>query len=248
MGREWEERKEAEVDATPEQVWEAVATGPGLDSWLMGRNEVEPREGGAVRTDLGGFVMESRVTAWEPPKRFAYRGIEAENGRFVAYEVLIEGRDSGSTLLRLVASGFLPGDDWEAEYEAMTRGGDLYFHTLVQYVTYFTGRTATPITSSGPPVADWTRAWALLNGALARTVGVTPGDPVRFVPDGLPPIEGVVDFVNQDAVGLRTSDALYRFVRGFHGAMVVGHHIFSDGVDRKETEQAWQAWLAQLLA
>jgi hypothetical protein len=30
-------------------VWEAIATGPGLDSWFMGRNEVEPREGGTVR-------------------------------------------------------------------------------------------------------------------------------------------------------------------------------------------------------
>ena len=38
MGHEFEADKRAELDATPEQVWEAIATGPGIDSWFMGRN------------------------------------------------------------------------------------------------------------------------------------------------------------------------------------------------------------------
>ena len=37
------------VHATPEEVWQAIATGPGIDSWFMGRNEVEPGEGGRPR-------------------------------------------------------------------------------------------------------------------------------------------------------------------------------------------------------
>ena len=75
--------------------------------------------GGAVRTDLGGYTMESTVTAWEPPRRFAFRGDETPDGRFIAFEYLIEGREQGSTVLRLVSNGFLPGDDWEAEFDAM---------------------------------------------------------------------------------------------------------------------------------
>ena len=39
---------EAILPASPEQVWAAIATGPGIDSWFMGRNEVEPREGGGA--------------------------------------------------------------------------------------------------------------------------------------------------------------------------------------------------------
>ena len=115
MGREFEQRREVEVDATPQQVWDAVATGPGLDSWLMGRSEVEPGEGGTVRTDLGGFVMESKVTAWEPSKRFAYRGIEAENGRFIAYEFLIEGRDGDGKRSVAVAANSLAAIDPSGE-------------------------------------------------------------------------------------------------------------------------------------
>jgi hypothetical protein len=36
MGREWEQHDEVEVGATPQQVWEAIATGLGYDSWFMG--------------------------------------------------------------------------------------------------------------------------------------------------------------------------------------------------------------------
>jgi hypothetical protein len=46
MAHEFELHKEIELDATPEQVWEAIATGPGIDSWFMDRNQVEPCQGG----------------------------------------------------------------------------------------------------------------------------------------------------------------------------------------------------------
>jgi hypothetical protein len=46
MAHTFEIAKDIVVDASPEQVWEAIATGRGMDSWFMGRNEVEPREGG----------------------------------------------------------------------------------------------------------------------------------------------------------------------------------------------------------
>ena len=41
------------LDATPAQVWDAVATGPGWSSWYA-PSELEPREGGIGRTDFGG--------------------------------------------------------------------------------------------------------------------------------------------------------------------------------------------------
>jgi len=248
MGHEFEGHQEFELDATPEQVWEAIATGPGINSWFMGRNEVEPREGGTVRMAFGDYTPESTITAWDPLKRFAHHSGVAEDGRFIAYEFLIEGRAGGSTILRAVTSGFLPGDDWEAEFDAMTKGGELFFRTLVAYLTHFPGRTATPITAFGPMVTDWDHAWAVLHRELGLTSTVAEGDQVRFTPDGLAPIEGVVYFVNPHTLGVRTSDALYRFLRGFHGPMIVGHHLFAGGVNRERTEHAWQSWLTTLFA
>src|SRR6266487_2450888 len=101
MDREPQIRKEIELDASPEEVWEAIATGPGITSWFM-PHTVEPGEGGKVVLSAGDFTGESAITGWDPPKRFAVR---SEGGQ--AFEYLIEGREGGSTVLRFVQSGFL---------------------------------------------------------------------------------------------------------------------------------------------
>ncbi|HEX6872091.1 MAG TPA: SRPBCC domain-containing protein [Micromonosporaceae bacterium] len=246
MGHEWEHQEQAEVHATPEQVWEAIATGPGIDSWFMGRTQVTPGEGGAVHTDLGGFVMGSTITGWEPSRRFAYSGEPGPDGRFVAYEYLIEGRDQGSAVLRLVANGFLPGDDWETEFDAMLKGGQMYFQTLLAYLTHFAGRTGTPVSAAGPIVADWPRAWQILREELGLSDTPAIGDQTRLVVDGLPPVDTVVDFINPHALGLRGPDGLYRFIRGFHGPMVVGHHLFATPASADQVSAAWRGWLGRL--
>ena len=71
-------------------------------------------------------------------------------------------------MLRCVASGFLPGDDWEAEFESVKLGGAMYFHTLVQYLTYFRGRTAQVVDALGPPNADLDHAWRRRGSASNR--------------------------------------------------------------------------------
>ncbi len=173
MGRTFEQREEAEVPATPGEVWAAIATGPGIDSWFMGRNEVTAD---AVRTVFGEYTPELEITERDPARRFAYRSGQAPDGRYIAYEFLIEGRAGGSTLLRTVTSGFLPGEDWAEEFEAMTLGGELYFRTLVEYLTHFAGRLATPVTAFGPPGTSWSRDRSLLCRALGLTDDAKPGD------------------------------------------------------------------------
>ena len=54
------------------------------------------------------------------------------------------GRDQGSTVVRWVHSGFL-GENWEKEYEGLSEGDPMYFDKLRVYLTYFRGRTATPV-------------------------------------------------------------------------------------------------------
>ena len=60
---------EIEVPGTPEEVWQAIATGPGISSWYV-PHVVEEREGGAAMASFGpGPEMQipGRVAAWEPP-------------------------------------------------------------------------------------------------------------------------------------------------------------------------------------
>ncbi|HVR23208.1 MAG TPA: SRPBCC domain-containing protein, partial [Candidatus Polarisedimenticolia bacterium] len=71
-GRRWV-RVEVEVPGTPEEVWQAIATGPGISSWFVPA-EFEERDGKPVAVKLNfGPGMESRsvVTACEPPRKWA---------------------------------------------------------------------------------------------------------------------------------------------------------------------------------
>ena len=248
MGRPFENRSEAEVPASPDEAWAAIASGPGIDSWFMGRSEVQPGPDGTVRTVFGEYAPELGVTAWEPARRFAYRSGEAPDGRFIAYEFLIEGRAGGSTVLRTVTSGFLPGDDWAEEFEAMTLGGEMYFRTLVEYLSYFAGRFAAPVTAFGPPGTSWARDRALLSRALGLPEDPKPGDRATLRRNGTGPIEGVLYFANAHTIGVRTQDALYRFLRGFAKPAIAAHHLFAEDADPAQAERAWEAWLNRTLA
>jgi hypothetical protein len=165
----------------------------------------------------------------------------------MAFEFLIEGRHGGSTVVRLVQSGVIGGDDWEAEYDALRKGWPMYLRTLAAYLAFFPGRTATPISAQGPRQADEDHVWEALKRGLGLTGTVAEGDRVRFSLDESTPVQGVVDSVLYPSfLGVRTSDGLYRFA-GRGGAVGIGHHVFSD-VDQQATERAWRAWLTRLFA
>jgi uncharacterized protein YndB with AHSA1/START domain len=246
MPHEFEISKEVTIHASPEQVWEAITTGPGIDSWFMGRSQVEPREGGRTSLTMGDHTEEATVSAWEPAKRFAYRSDQSPDGTFMAFEFLIEGRGRGSTLLRFVHSGLL-GDDWEAEYDALSKGNGMYLRKLAAYLEHFPGRTSTyNLFAPGPRVADKPLAWAKLTSALGLTGEIAEGDPVRLAVEGLPPVEGVVELVDTPTfVCARTSDGLYTLMHGYQDTVVVEYHGFSDDLDTERIERAWQGWLAR---
>ena len=247
MGHQFAQHNEAEVPASPDEVWAAIATGPGIDSWFMGRNEVKTGAGGTVRTVFGEYTPELEITEWDPAHRFAYGSGQAPDGRFIAYEFLIQGRAGSSTVLRTVTSGFLPGDDWADEFEAMRMGGELYFRTLAEYLTYFAGRFAVPVTAFGPPGTSWSRDRSLLCRELGLAEPPEPGDPVRFTGEA-GSAEGAVYFASAHAIGVRTPDALYRFMRGFAKPVIAAHHLFAAGAEPDQARQAWEAWLSRTLA
>src|SRR6516165_229767 len=170
---------------------------PGRASWFMGRNEVTA---GAVRTVFGEYRPELEISERDPAHRFAYRSGRAPDGGFIAYEFLIEGRAGGSTVLRTVTSGFLPGDDWAEEFDAMTLGGEMYFRTLVEYLSYFAGRFAVPVTAFGPPGTAWEQDRALLCQALGVPAGAAGGEPVRLAADEIGHVDGVLYFANANTL------------------------------------------------
>lgn len=245
MAREFEIQQEVELDATPEEVWEAIATGPGITSWFMPMT-VEPRMGGKITITVGDFTDDSAVvTGWAPPHRLT-SAAGPEDAR-QAFEYLVEARDGGTAVLRFAQHGFL-GDNWDAEYDGMRGGWEMYFHTLREYLNHFRGRTATYVSADGPAASADGRAWSVVLAALGLPEDARDGARVRVSPVGLDPLDGVVDYRGPDHLGLRTVDGLYRFHfrRAFGMPIGVGHHLFSADIDQKEHDLAWRSWLQEI--
>ena len=252
MSHEFEVREEVVLAATPDQVWDAIATGPGVDSWFIGRNEIEPGVGGTVRNDCAGFETESTITAWEPGRRLAMRSEPGSDGAFMAFEYLIEARDGGSTVLRFAHSGKL-GDDWSDEYDALKVGDRIYLNNLGLYLKYFPGRTATvSLLLPGPQVADADAVWSAFRRALGlpgTDAEVSTGDTGRIAIDGIAPTKAIVEIVHHPSfLGARTRDALYLFVHGYENSVVAQVYGFAADADEGAVEKALQNWLGQTFA
>jgi hypothetical protein len=226
MGKEFEIRREVELPATPEEVWDAVATGPGTASWLF-PEEADPND-----------IVES-----DRPRKFAVR-TESEDGSFNALEFVIEAR-GGTAVLRYVHSGIFDDEHWDAQYDAVGAHTDFYLHTLGQYLEHFAPKTATyvgggPGGLNGPEASMTPDAFE----TLKRTLGATQTGAQVSMPNGAG--DGEADYVNDTFLGVRTGDALYRFFgrNAWGGPVGMTIHHFGDGVDADATGDAWRDWLA----
>ncbi|MBG0856264.1 SRPBCC domain-containing protein [Streptomyces spinoverrucosus] len=240
MSKEFEIAREFEVDATPEQVWEAVTAGTG--GWLWPMEAPEPREGGK-----GPFG--STITAWDPPHRYTNRvedveGIAEQTVNQLDYTV--EPRDEGRRAwVRYVHSGIFV-DDWDNQYDGAAKHTDFYLHTLREYLTRFGGRPVVAFAAFDAPEASKAPdALAAVGRALGLAEDTAEGARVQARgPEGQL-LDAVVDFRNPYFIGLRTEDAMIRFFGRNHWGYPVGMavHDFAPAADADAAESAWQGWL-----
>jgi uncharacterized protein YndB with AHSA1/START domain len=165
-----------EVPGTPEQVWRAIATGPGISSWYV-PHDVEERAGGAARASFGPgpeMQVNGRVAAWEPPHRVVFDGGDGAGG--LAFEWLVQARDGGCCVVRLVNTGFGEGGQWDGQYDALREGWKLFLLNLRLHLEHFRGREAASALPMGMwPVGPQT-AWDALTGALGVPSTLAVGD------------------------------------------------------------------------
>src|SRR5688572_7753478 len=96
---------EVEVPGSPEQVWDAIATGQGISSWFV-PSRVEGREGGTTVTSFGpGMDAVAKITKWSPPESFVAEGGDEGPGN-VATEWTVESRGGGKCIVRVVHRWF----------------------------------------------------------------------------------------------------------------------------------------------
>ena len=169
---------EMEVPGTPEQVWEAIATGPGITAWFMPA-EVDGET--ITHHHAPGQGSEAHITAFEPPHRLAYT--EGPGGA-MATEFLVEARSGGTCVVRLVTSGYgdtSADDGWTAA-----------LLSLRLYLEHFAGQHACVLIAGGVVPGPAERAWAELVDALGLGE-LTQGERVATAGDGVPHFAGVVE-------------------------------------------------------
>lgn len=161
---------EIEVPGTPEQVWEAIATGPGVSSWFV---PTEEKEDGSIVSHFGpGMDAVARRTAWEPPFRFA-----GESAGFgpdcppLATEWTVEAKDGGTCVVRVVHSLFASTDAWDKQLEGIESGWPDFFRILYLYLQHFPGKQGAMFQRMETPPGTAAEIWEKLTAAL-RVDGV----------------------------------------------------------------------------
>ncbi len=189
-----------EVPGTLQEVWEAVATGPGISCWFV-PHEVAEQEGGLVTMSFGPMGEHTAtVVAWEEPHRVVF----ADNGdRPMAQEWLVEAKDGGGCVVRLVSSGFGEGEEWDNDYDAMSKGWMILLQNLRLHLTHFRGQRARAIVPVGTADGPNRAAFSAVCAALGMPDDLGPHERLQGSGDGIPALSGMVDAV------CREPDATY---------------------------------------
>jgi uncharacterized protein YndB with AHSA1/START domain len=213
---------EVEIKATPEAIWKAIATGPGTKAWFMGmESEFDERVGGMVRMKMGDEMVETaKLTAWDPPRRFATEGDNpfGPGSPKIAYEWTVEAKGGGKCVLRQVQTLFTEDDAWDTQIGDTEAGWPAFFHVLRNYVERHAGQPSGVVQAMGPTLpGSKTEAFAQLTGALG-VKEITKGASVVCDADGAPAFAGEIE----DVVRGRSDRVMIRLERPFPGTGWIG--------------------------
>lgn len=257
-GKRWVEM-DLVVPGTPEEVWHALATGPGYTAWFTPA-DIEERVGGTLRFDLGPYgVSVGEVTTWQPPERFGYIEREWSAGAPpVATEITIIARSGGRCVVRMVHSLFTSSDVWDDQVEGFEGGWPGFFEVLRLYLTHYAGRKAAAFMAMTGAPADQPTVWQRLTDAL-HLAGANVGDH-RAAPADTPGLAGVVEHVRQDG---KQRLLVMRLDAPSPGVALIGTYGMADrtnasvclflygddaDADAASIKPRWERWLRDTLA
>ncbi|WAS94194.1 SRPBCC family protein [Nannocystis punicea] len=244
------------VPGTPEQLWRAMATGPGIGAWFT-TTTVDERVGGAIEFDFGGgAVSKGVVTRWEPPFRFCYeeRGWNGEAPP-VATEITIRTRAGEQCVVRMVHSLFTSEDSWDDELEGFESGWPGFFEVLRVYMRQFAGQKASSLRVTSSHAGTPAEAWKSLSAGLGLA-GADVGEQ-REAPSEAPSLAGTVERVQQ---GGEVFEQMLRLERPGPGVAAIGTYrhagsarvgvsIYLYGEQAEataaEAQRRWSAWMAE---
>ena len=246
---------EREVPGAPEQVWAALATGPGISSWFY-PTDVEERAGGALCYHTG-YQMDhpATITRWDPPSRFSHEGRDCgEDGPLTLTEWAIEPRAEGRCLVRVVHSVFTDSDDWDESLLSFEAGWPQCLAILHLYLAHFRNPPASIVRTLANLDGTAHDAWIALLTALGAE-GLKPGDRWALTAPGTAGVTGTFE----EARPGRQPYAVFRLDGPAPGIAAASTYKISekatatlsiyfygdDAPAAARDEPAWQAWMKE---
>ena len=244
---------EVQVPGTPEAVWQAIATGPGISAWFV-PTEVDGRVGGKTVCHFGtddSMDSVATITQWQPPHRFA---AETEEGPgTVATEWTVAATAGGTCTVRVVHAWFADNDDWDTQFEGHAKGWGSFFKVLRLYLEHFPGEASALVQTAaqhdGPLSEAFERLLAPLGltqpqeGQAVQRSGDAPELAgtvldVQNAPEGF----GVILWLDKPAPALAH---MIGFPMGGPIYLSVRFYLYGDQVDAMagELDATWQTWL-----
>jgi uncharacterized protein YndB with AHSA1/START domain len=246
---------ETEVPGTPEEVWQAIATGHGISAWFV-PTKLEEREGGAIVLDFGpGMESKAVITAWNPPRRFVAESDEAmgPGSPTVADEWTVEAKSGGTCRVRVVHSWFASTDDWDNQFEDVEKGWPAFFRILKIYLAHFRGQPSEVIPLMAMSSESKSAVWSRLLGSLGLT-RLAEGQRVETA-QGTPRLAGIVERVVDQELFLRLEEPtsgvahFLPVVMGKQVCLSVRLYLYGAQARAVAAREApvWQTWIDGLL-
>lgn len=252
---------ELEVPGTPEQVWQAMATGPGQAAWLF-PVDLDPEPGGSMIIHREPFApdAETTVTRYEPPQAFAYLEPNVGPPSPMATEILVEARSGGSCVVRVVCGFAEAGEEWEDLVQGVLEGWRMSLPVLSEYLREHAGQpgqSVDVITMIDPAPADRsTPATELFRRLGLAPDALRPGAPFRTAA-GAPELSGMIVRAEPGYLLLRSEApvsglwALSCFPMGMDQPISINlmGRVYGLGDDQPAgLRTAWQTWLERQAA
>jgi len=237
-----------EIPAAVEAVWAALTEGDKASRWFAPEVRVEPGKDGTIFVSWGpGMEVETKIREWKPNEHLCFEfGENPQTKARLLVDYTLETKD-GTTVLRLVNSGFSADAEWDEEFEAHLRGWRLMLNNMRHDLTHHQGKPCKQHMICMDTELERAEAWTRTTGknGLDREGALASkktGERVELVTAGGERLAGTVHVLGPARdLGITLDEygeALLRVSyekRGKGGTMIYGYIVaYGDEIGRAE--------------
>ena len=169
------------------------------------------------------------------------------------FEWSVEAGTGGCCVVRLVNTGFGDGREWDAQYEDMVKGWQLFLLNLRLHLEHFRGQTARAVLPTGIWPGPRETAWTTLADALGIPAVPAVGERIEVSGSSTPALAGTVAdaapwrlalllekpapgtaFLAVEGSGQQVSVSIWSYLYGKEGIAAA-----------ERDEPAWRKWLGE---